>query len=469
MKYTILIAFFLLFVLNGCSGTNELESLDAGRTVSYESGLPNFDMEVIPTWRNDASGIDIYIGLPYRSLVFLQNGGKYYGKYDASVRILDEKGKAAVAKEETWNEDVVLDAYETTQTIDAIAITKRFAVPAGIYVVEVTLEDGNSKQEVIRRQKITVFDLKSGALSASRILIEGRKRTNKFEPLTAYHVGGEVDSLRATIEVYNADSAPRLDVVMMLRSMRTDRMPAAAPYWFSPAAGSLTYQGIDYRRLDTLQVSRKTLTDLGSEAIFEFNLPKLKPGTYRVDIQVSTPQGNGQSVVLQKQTRDLSIKTPGFPRVETLTQLIEPLIYITSKKEFMEIVDAPTEAERKVKFDAFWGAQMPSRQLAANTLKEFYSRIEQANLLFSTYKEGWKTDQGMVYILMGAPTQIDRQFEQEIWQYSFGSRDPLATFVFMKVGNREQENTMHFQLQRNPIYEQEWYRRIERWRTGTAY
>ena len=65
---------------------------------------------------------------------------------------------------------------------------------------------------------------------------------------------------------------------------------------------------------------------------------------------------------------------------------------------------------------------------------EYYRRLTFANAHFSnTYSEGWKTDMGMVYILFGMPTNIERHpYEMdtkpyEIWQYDNINRQ----FVFV--------------------------------------
>jgi len=471
MKKSFAIALFLMvLVATGCSGTKKpVDSPNAGRTLAYEEGVPNFDMEAIPTWREDSAGIDLYVGLPYRSLIFLRTGNMFDGKYEAVVRIMDDKGKATI-KEESFNDTISITDYEKTQSIEAISVQKRFKVAPGTYVVEVAITDVNSKKEAIRRQRLTLNDLASGNISLSRILVEGRSDITGFRPIVAYHTGSDVDSLRAVVELYNADAAPEVQTVMILRALPTDRNPAQPPYWFTPSLGSLSQQGVFYNRGDTLQVTRRAIRNVSSEAVIEFNLPKLKPGTYRINIAVTAPQkGNSaQPTLLLKEQRDLSIKSPGFPRIETLQHMVEPLAYIAYKREMQEILKATSVEELKTRFDAFWGEKMPSRQSGLNTIKEFYNRVEQANLYFSTHKEGWKTDPGMVYIVMGAPQSVDEQFDAEIWRYSYSNRDPLSTFVFQKIRPSEGD-FINYILIRNPYFEQEWLRQIERWRTGQVF
>jgi hypothetical protein len=46
-----------------------------------------------------------------------------------------------------------------------------------------------------------------------------------------------------------------------------------------------------------------------------------------------------------------------------------------------------------------------------------YFFIKKANELFTSYKEGWKTDRGMVYVIFGNPDRVFRENKKEIWLY----------------------------------------------------
>jgi|AntDeeMinimDraft_5_1070356.scaffolds.fasta_scaffold47367_1 hypothetical protein len=57
---------------------------------------------------------------------------------------------------------------------------------------------------------------------------------------------------------------------------------------------------------------------------------------------------------------------------------------------------------------------------------------------FFNFKEGWKTDPGMMYILFGPPWYVDRRLDQMQWSYSYNRSDPgTEFFVFtaqVKIG-----------------------------------
>src|SRR5690606_38240941 len=128
-------------------------------------------------------------------------------------------------------------------------------------------------------------------------------------------------------------------------------------------------------------------------------LPELPRGLYRIEAQTEGDPG----VDPLRQGRFLVVTSPGFPRVQTLDEMVDALGYIAYEREVGRIREGTTAAERLQRFDAFWGSLVRQRSVATNLIETYYARIEEANLLYSSYKEGWKTDRGMVYVLLGPP------------------------------------------------------------------
>ncbi|MDQ7041856.1 MAG: GWxTD domain-containing protein, partial [Rhodothermus sp.] len=116
-------------------------------------------------------------------------------------------------------------------------------------------------------------------------------------------------------------------------------------------------------------------------------------------------------------------------------------------------------------FDAFWGRWVSDRRKAAWLLRRYYERIEQANLQFSSIKEGWRTDRGMVYVVLGPPYFVEEQLERQIWYYTYNERDPRYMFVFERV-HPPGSVFVRYVLRRQPHYYDLWQRALRRWRTG---
>jgi GWxTD domain-containing protein len=150
-----------------------------------------------------------------------------------------------------------------------------------------------------------------------------------------------------------------------------------------------------------------------------------------------------------------------FPRLTRPEKLTRPLIYMSTNAE---ATDLATSKEPKRTLDNYWLNIMQGNQTTAKrTIKAFYQRVEQANKLFTTYKEGWKTDKGMVFIIMGDPIKITRSKDKEVWTYSPPQVSEI-NFTFTKRSNQFADD--HYELQRYAEYQSIWFPTVERWRNG---
>jgi GWxTD domain-containing protein len=85
-------------------------------------------------------------------------------------------------------------------------------------------------------------------------------------------------------------------------------------------------------------------------------------------------------------------------------------------------------------FNEFWRERDPSPDTRENELmQEYYSRVARANQLFGSFRQGWETDRGEVYIRFGPPDEVERhpyevgQRPYEIWYYY----DIQRRFIFV--------------------------------------
>ncbi len=87
----------------------------------------------------------------------------------------------------------------------------------------------------------------------------------------------------------------------------------------------------------------------------------------------------------------------------------EEVPYIISSEERDEFLALKSDPERDQFISAFWRARNPDPSSDLNTYKEeHYRRLAYANQQFGSteLQDGWRTDQGRVYITLGAPQQI---------------------------------------------------------------
>lgn len=174
-----------------------------------------------------------------------------------------------------------------------------------------------------------------------------------------------------------------------------------------------------------------------------------KPGLYFIQTDSSSLTGKAHLVV-----------GSSFPRYRELASLIECTRYITTADEYKNIL----QNQSKANFDALWLDLAGSASRARALIRRYYNRIEEANIFFTSYKEGWKTDQGIVYTVYGTPDRLIKGPNFQQWYYDQDDLRSNLTFTFVKVKDLFSRN--HYELLRNEKYAGMWFRSIEQWRTG---
>lgn len=152
-----------------------------------------------------------------------------------------------------------------------------------------------------------------------------------------------------------------------------------------------------------------------------------------------------------------------FPNIVSSKQLLEPLRYLTTRKEYDELSAA---ANPRQAVDKFWLGLGDNPDRTRELIRKYYSRVVEANKLFSSYKEGWKSDRGMIYIVYGAPNVVYRTSNSESWVYGDETSYLSTNFTFVKVTNPFTDND--FSLDRAALYQANWYSAIDIWRNGRA-
>ena len=158
------------------------------------------------------------------------------------------------------------------------------------------------------------------------------------------------------------------------------------------------------------------------------------------------------------------VTNPYFPRLVNEEELLGPLYYMSTNKEIKALIDT---VDTKDKLDLYFlGLTDGNSTQAKNLIRSYYRRIAQANALFTTYKEGWKTDQGMVFTIIGPPGSIQKNGRREVWIYNQSQSLNPIYFTFYRKPNMLTDG--NFELVRYPEYGAYWYPFVEAWRSGSV-
>lgn len=121
---------------------------------------------------------------------------------------------------------------------------------------------------------------------------------------------------------------------------------------------------------------------------------------------------------------------------ESKQWLEEVVPYIITSAEKELFLNLPSEAERGKFIQNFWKKRDPISQTPENEFKlDYFRRIAMANKFFEDSGiEGWRTDRGKVYILLGPPNEIQRDFSPS-GSASFGFQGPKETWNYWGLTN----------------------------------
>lgn len=120
--------------------------------------------------------------------------------------------------------------------------------------------------------------------------------------------------------------------------------------------------------------------------------------------------------------------------------LEEEVIYIITDQEKEIFLSLNTLEERSSFIEAFWRKRDPNPATPQNEFKdEHYRRIEYANKFLGreTFRPGWRTDRGRMYILLGEPREIQRYdgynelTPSELWFYEGDVAKGLPSFFYL--------------------------------------
>jgi GWxTD domain-containing protein len=151
----------------------------------------------------------------------------------------------------------------------------------------------------------------------------------------------------------------------------------------------------------------------------------------------------------------LLVADGSYPKYTRVASLAPPLIYISTDEEFVKLSAANAD---KTSFDKVILEITGDKDRARNLFRSYFQRVEQANRYFTDYKEGWKTDRGMLYVIYGKPDEVSRTATGETWYY----QGRKTKFEFKKSGSVF--NPENFKLERDNKYMPEWFSMVDLWR-----
>lgn len=185
--------------------------------------------------------------------------------------------------------------------------------------------------------------------------------------------------------------------------------------------------------------------------------------TYNISLDEKVSFTEKGLYLVQKDTSDtegLAFRAEeDYPRFTRVESLADPLIYVCTKQEFDKIKAAKGD---KKAFDRVILGITGNAERAKDFIRNYFKRVEWANFYFTSYKEGWKTDRGMIYVLFGLPDELYKFNDREVWTYK--STHLKETFTFVKSSTIFDPD--NYVLIRHKKFQELWYEKVDLWRSA---
>ncbi len=209
---------------------------------------------------------------------------------------------------------------------------------------------------------------------------------------------------------------------------------------------------VPYPPMETKPATVPRELEVIDQGDFLTNVPKSLDEVGYYFIQSDTAASSG---LVLKTTHE------AFPKVRDWEEMVQMVTYISTRKEHEALLLA---LDKKKALDEYWINLTKNPETAKELIREYFRQVEFANILFTDFKPGWKTDKGMIYIVMGPPEEVNFQQDREVWSYGGSNESSKIRFTFARVKNILSPH--YYTLNRSRAYQPVWFKNISIWRSG---
>ena len=435
-----------------------------GSTYQFRSGHPEVRMSAIGFLTEDNEPqINVTADVVYGSLIYKEVDGVQTAVITVEIQILDQNNTDNIIETQQYNLSLQRDDPNITYSQDVFTFEKAIAVSPGDYEINLTVIDQSSGRNTTRSSNTSIPDPQTNVTNLTNIrMLEKNvgQHNDAWLPVSTYDVQGKVDSLKFIFQVTNNESESPLTIDSRLIRYKSDTSVARPMHYNNYTPSTLPYKGIEYDKTEIIQSSRRVLTQPGS-VLVEFAFAQQKRGNYRFEVTASEEDKS-----LFK-ARDFSVKSDNYPSIKTAREMAAPLAYLMNDNEYEDLMSIDNSDSLKNAVDRFWLKSVQNKNRAKNVIEMYYNRVEEANKQFSNFKEGWKTDLGMIYILFGPPWYVDEHLRTLTLSYTYDRSQHEYNYTFQKPKLKSQYYPFdNYLLQRSQRYFNVQYQQVQLWLTG---
>lgn len=442
-----MLCFSALYLLIGsCSSTDEIQDYISEQVNPF--GKRPIHFAIYSKLTESERQLYFSIQLPIHDLTFFNRNGVFESKIKIQINVRDNSEIAQ------WDSTIhITHQFNTYAETKAFQFTRRHIrlnVPPGSFWIDVLILDENSTHQQRIRSQYKLEELDS-TIQVSNIRFSDKVFSDDIFILKQIPHSPTRNTFTQFEIKLPSDSGPS-SISLLLTKIKTDTLATRSIYSLNPVMSSLEMRG--YRedlKEETFHALDTVIQDSNNQ-LLKFSVPlpsNLEKYGYQVQVKISNSKGNFIS------PPELFFLFPEtFPELKTLKDAVNVIRYLATDNEYQEILSGG-DSLLKRNFDRFWLKLTNGNEgIAKEKIAIFYKRVLESNLMFSTYKPGWKTDQGMIYIIFGVPESATWQPTYMDWNYYYRRVGGTIALRFKPI--RTNAKIIGYYLDRQINYEDFW-------------
>jgi|GEM_PF-1579614 len=444
-------------LLSGCISSTNVPGECYYNAKARQNSQPACETFNLNVNTKEGNRLDIYFRIPYSRIHFEKDYDVFKASYAVSFILRDESG--SIVRANDVDRTVVAKSYAETVSPLHDAFLKMLFAPPGAYLLDIIVLDNRSHLSSRLRERVEVRSFSKDDFDASDYLMFEDARSERhgisLTPLFPSGLSYVRDSIGMFQELYNVKRGDTVRVSLLYAmpsggdTADTKLVSILPPYNLRMTYCMRPPDSVYYRSDSTFVSSVD-----GVLQVLQY-FPKLAVGSTTVTRKVfDVRNGITDSSV---STAKFPVYRPSFPSLNGIEDEIAALSYIAWPHEVDSIRAGAALDVRLRRLLVFWEDHGGSIRR-----KEFYDRIQEANLLFSSCVEGWRTPMGISYIICGAPDYVECQgLLTEVWYYDIGNN---RSFTIPFRESYSHGNERYFEIASYSVNSFIWSEFVNQWR-----
>ena len=341
----------------------------------------------------DSLSVFVYFHIPHSSLQFIKKESTFQAGYEANLSVQDNQGMQKIHR--VWKDSVLVEDYSgTVSPRRFVTFMTEFAAIPGEYRLLSDVMDLDTRYIAEYSQDLDLSQYTGEVILYPPIILEDRNGDWGFTK-------GKIPVLAKAIERIAGEITVHFSGIIQ-------------------SGNAKIMSVLDSKGEGNLWKNEQNINGKDNNFTLTLTIPDSVLKGIKFSLKAFLIQKNNSV----SKSVDFSLKKAGISTfISDISDAIEQMRYILEDDEKLELKNSKRK-EREELFRSFWKKRDPTSNGFNNELmEEYYRRVHYANEHFTSFQPGWESDMGMIYILFGAPDDVERINSHserkvfEVWHY----------------------------------------------------